>query len=500
MNLPKEIKEIIEKLQKNNFRAYLVGGCVRDLLLGLSNAEGLGRQPKDWDIATDAKPEEIQKFFPESVYENQFGTVGVKTDSEEPTLKVVEVTTFRKEGKYTDKRHPDEIKFAKTIEEDLSRRDFTINAIALAADEKIIDPYGGQEDLKKKILRTVGKAKERFNEDALRLMRAVRLATELRFSAGGGPASGWEIENETAAAIKQEAGFLEMIAKERIRDELTKIIMTKDAMRGIQLLEDFGLLRFIVPELREGIGVGQNKHHIYTVWEHNLRSLDYAAKKDYSLLVRTAALFHDVGKPQTKRGEGLNSTFYGHEILGAKMTLRILDRLRFSKEFTEKVAHLVRYHLFYYNVGEVTEAGVRRFLNRVGPENVADLIKVREADRIGSGVPKAVPYKLRHLLFMIEKVKRDPISPKMLAVNGDEVMKIAGIAAGPRVGWILAILLDEVLEEPKRNTENNLELKIQELGKLADEELKRLAGSARGRKDEFESGIEEEMKKKYYVK
>ncbi len=453
--IPSEILNIAEKLQKSHlpaggqdFQAYLVGGCVRDILLE--------RKPKDWDIATDAKPEEIQKIFPDSVYENKFGTVGVKTELEYGTMSgVVETTTFRREWGYTDKRHPGFVQFADTIEEDLSRRDFTINALALSLVEgivgKIIDPYGGQTDLKNKIIRTVGNPKERFGEDGLRLMRAVRFAVELNFN----------IEEKTAEAIKKQAGLLEVIAKERIRDELEKIITLTSAARGIELLEELGLLKYVMPELREGVGVGQNKHHIYTVFEHSLRSLDYAAKNNYSLEIRLASLFHDIGKPKTKKGEGVDSTFYNHEMVSTKMTARILDRLHFSKNLIEKVVHLVRYHLFYYNVGEVTEAGVRRFLSRVGAENVGDFIKLRQADRIGSGVPKAVPYKIRHLLFMIEKVKQDPISPKMLKVTGNDVMKILNISPSPKVGQILAILLDEVIEEPGRNTKENLELRIE---------------------------------------
>ncbi|OGZ31726.1 MAG: hypothetical protein A3J00_03410 [Candidatus Niyogibacteria bacterium RIFCSPLOWO2_02_FULL_45_13] len=491
MKIPKEVLELAEKLEKAGYRAFLVGGCVRNLVLG--ETEKLRIKPKDWDIATDAKPEEVQKIFPESVYENQFGTVGVKTESEEPSLKIIEVTTFRLEGKYTDKRHPDEIKFAKTIEEDLSRRDFTVNALALSIAEgmaeKIIDPFGGQNDLKNKIIRTVGEPEKRFNEDALRLMRAVRFAAELNF----------KIEEKTAVAIKKEAGLLAVVAKERIRDELEKIIMTERAAEGIRKLKELNLLPCAIPELGEGVDVGQNKHHIYEVFEHNVRALDYAAKNNYSLAIRLASLLHDVAKPRTKRGDGPDSTFYNHEIVGAKMTGQILGRLHFSKEITEKVAHLVRYHLFYYNVGEVTEAGVRRFLRRVGPENIADLIKVREADRIGSGVPKAVPYKLRHLLFMVEKVKQDPLSPKMLAVDGKDVMKIAKIEPGPKIGQILAVLLNEILEDPEKNTKESLELRIKNLAKLPENELTKLSKGAKEMKEEFEGGLESEMKKKYYV-
>lgn len=490
-NVPDEIILMVNKLMASGYSSYLVGGCVRDLLMN--------REPKDWDIATDAKPEEIQKIFPDSVYENKFGTVAIKTQSEDPRLKIIEITTFRLEGKYTDKRHPDEVKFAKTIKEDLARRDFTVNAIALDIKSQmsdvrcrmsIIDPLNGQSDIKNKIIRAVGEPEKRFNEDALRLMRAIRFSVQLNF----------EIEKETFKAVKKEAGLIEMIAKERIRDEFLKIIMTPLAKNGIELLEETGLLKYILPELREGIDNGQNKHHIYTIWEHNLRALDYATKKNYSLEIRLASLLHDIGKPKTKAGEGPDCTFYNHEVVGAKITAKIVDNLRFPKDIAEKVIHLVRYHLFYYNVGEVTEAGVRRFLARVGPENVDDFIKLREADRIGSGVPKAVPYKLRHLLFMIEKVKQDPISPKMLKVNGEDVMKILNIEPGPKIGRILSILLDEVIENPEKNMKENLESRIKDLGKLLDSELEKLAQSSRERKSEFESGIEEEIKKKFYVK
>lgn len=492
INVPKEVKTIAEALQKEGHEAYLVGGCLRDLLLK--------RTPKDWDVATNATPDKVQKLFstfagatadkPATVYENTFGTVGVKTESEDPTLKIVEITTFRIEGRYTDMRHPDEVKFAKTVEEDLSRRDFTVNAIAANLAGELTDPHEGAADIKKKVIRTVGDPKARFEEDALRLMRAVRLATEL----------GFDIEEGTKKAIAHHAGLLEAIAKERIRDEFVKLIESDRAAEGIVMMEDLGLLRFVVPELREGIGCGQNKHHIYTVFDHNVRALNYAAEKEYSLEVRLASLLHDVGKPKTKRGDGPDSTFYNHEVVGAKMAAIIMDRLRFGKDIAERVVHLVRHHLFYYNVGEVSEAGVRRFIARVGPEYIDDLLMVREGDRIGSGVPKAFPYKLRHLLFMMEKVKKDPIHPKMLAVKGDDVMKILGIPAGPKIGKILGVLLEEVLDDPKRNVKKYLEPRVRELADLKDEELETLARAAREKKEEFESGVEDEIKQKYHVK
>lgn len=477
MKLPKEIQEIIKKLNSSGFEGYVVGGCVRDLLLK--------NEPKDWDITTNAKPEEVQNIFPENVYENTFGTVAVKTGSEDPALSFVEVTPYRIEGKYTDKRHPDEVKFADKLEDDLSRRDFTINAMAINMDGQLVDLFGGQKDLKSKIIKTVGNPEERFNEDALRLLRAVRFTTVL----------GFKIEKETLEAIIKNANRLIAISKERIRDEFVKIINSDNAYNGTMLLYETGLLKHIVPELLEGIGVGQNLHHIYTVWEHNTLALKYAADKNYSLEVRLGSLFHDIGKPRTKRGNGKYSTFYGHDVIGGKMTAEIMDRLRFSKETAEKIIKLVRYHLFYYNVGEVTESSVRRLLANVGPENINDLIKVREADRIGSGTPKAVPYKLRHLQYIIDKVSHDPISVKMLKVGGEDIMKELHSKPGPKIGLILNYLLAEVIDDPSKNTKEYLEQRIHELDKKSPEELKKSL-------EKIEKAIEKEEKermKKYYV-
>lgn len=481
-SVPEEVVAVSKTLAEAGFEAYLVGGCVRDMVLV--------REPKDWDVATDAKPEEIQKLFPGSVYENDFGTVGVKTESENEQLKIVQVTTYRIEGKYTDKRHPDEVKFAADIEDDLSRRDFTVNAMAMDMKGDIVDPFGGARDLKDRVIRTVGAPEERFSEDALRLMRAVRFSVELDF----------EVEMNTRRAIVKLAGGLEAIAKERVRDELVKILMTPNAAKGIILLEELDLLRYVLPELREGIGVGQNKHHIYTVFEHNVRALDYTAREGYSLAVRMAALLHDVGKPKVKGGSGPDSTFYQHEYVGAKMAVRMLDRLRFSREFTEQVAHLVRSHMFYYDTGVISPAGVRRFVVRVGPENIDDLLKVREADRIGSGVKKAMPYRLRHLLFMIEKVKRDPLSPKMLALRGDDLMSLLGLPQSPRVGWVLNALMEEVIDEPKKNEKKYLEKRAKELNKLSDAELRELFAQAQAKKRETEEEMDNEIKKQHHVK
>jgi poly(A) polymerase/tRNA nucleotidyltransferase (CCA-adding enzyme) len=480
-SIPQEVKFIISHLKEKGFEAYIVGGCVRDLL---RKAE-----PEDWDVATNAKPEEIGKIFLKSYADNKFGTVTILTDSKNPRLKEIEVTPYRIDEKYSDKRHPDKIQWAKTIEEDLARRDFTINAIAIDQETKIIDPFNGQKDLENKIIRTVGKAEERFSEDALRMMRAARFATTLNFG----------VELKTTQAIKENAFWLKAISKERIRDELMKILMTGRASDGIELLRKLDLLKYILPELEEGYKVTQNKHHIYDCYEHSLLSLKYAAQKNFNKYVRLAALFHDIAKPRVKRGEGSDATFYGHEILGAKMTAQILNRLKFPKKDIEKIAKLVRYHLFYYNVDEVSESSVRRLVRQAGPENMEELLQIRMADRIGSGVPKAEPYKLRHLKYIIEKVSQDPISVKLLKVGGNDVMKISSISPGPKIGQILDILLGYVLEDPKKNDKEFLEKEIIRLGKISEDKITSLAEEARQEREKLETKRDEMTKKKYWV-
>jgi len=504
MLIPKEAKFVTEKLKKEGFEAYIVGGCVRDLLRKV--------EPEDWDVATNAKPEEIQKIFPKSFYENKFLTVTVQTGSRNKRLKEIEITTYRSEAKYTDKRHPDLIRFAKTIEKDLARRDFTINAIAVDISEsreqrtknkkrrncslftvhcslRFIDPFDGQKDLEKKIIRAVGNPADRFSEDALRMMRAVRFAATLNF----------EIEKKTTQAIKKNSPWLQTLSKERIRDEFLRIIMAERAADGVELLRKLNLLKYIVPELEEGYKITQNKHHIYDCYEHSLFSLKYAAEKNFNKYVRSAALFHDIAKPRVKRGEGLDATFYGHEIVGAKMTAQILNRLRFSRKDIEKIVKLVRYHLFYYNVDEVSEASVRRLVRNAGPENMEELLQVRMADRIGSGVPKAEPYKLRHLKYVIEKVSQDPISVKMLKIKGNEVMNILSTKAGPKIGQILDILLGYVLTDPKRNKKETLKKEIKKLGKLSEKELSSLAQKSRKEREQIEVKKDKMTKKKYWV-
>ncbi|MFH0791827.1 MAG: HD domain-containing protein [bacterium] len=493
MEIPQAIKQVIADIENGGFEAYLVGGCVRDFLLD--------KKPADWDIATNASPQDIEKVIQptgrETFYENDFWTVGVvcpELAGENDSNNIVEITTYRAETTYSDKRHPDKVTSAKNLEEDLSRRDFTINAMALKLDKtddklSIVDLYRGKEDLRDKIIRAVGNPEDRFNEDALRMLRAVRFSTSL----------GFIIEPETKTAIKTNRQSLKLISQERIRDELVKIISSSRADQGIESLRELGLLEFIIPELEEGYGVGQNKHHIFDCYQHNLLSLKYAAEKDFNFNVRMATLLHDIGKPRTKAGDGPDSTFHNHETVGARMAKVILERLKFSKKDIQKIVTLVRYHLFYYNVGEVTESSVRRLVRNVGPENIDELLEVRMADRIGSGVPKAEPYKLRHLRYLIDRVAQDPLSAKMLAVNGNDVITVLNIQPGPRVGFILEILLGEVLSDPKNNDKELLLVKVKKLNELTDNELREMVKKAKNERESLEMKRDEMTKNRYWV-
>jgi tRNA nucleotidyltransferase (CCA-adding enzyme) len=475
LKIPKEVRGVSEALTKAGFENYLVGGCVRDLLLG--------REPKDWDLTTIATPEEIVAPFPHTFYENTFGTVGVvNDDTTDERLKIIEVTPYRLESGYSDARHPDSVSWGKTVEDDLARRDFTINALAYNLErEELIDLYDGQKDLEAKIIRTVGIAEERFQEDALRMLRAVRLSSELGFA----------LAHETQSAIGENANLLEKISKERIRDELTKIVMSENPAIALDMAARIGLLYFISPEFEKGIGVEQNKAHAYTVWEHLLRSLNHAAAKHFPLYVRLATLFHDIAKPHTKSFKNGTATFYGHEVVGARITKKVLEDLKFPKEIIEKVTKLVRWHMFFSDTEEISLSAVRRLVRNVTPELVWDLMSVRAADRIGTGRPKETPYRLRKYKSMIEEVMRDPISVKQLKIGGEEVMKLTTGSGGPHVGAILEILLSEVLEDPKKNDQEYLEERVQTLFALPQGELITLGREAREKNEgEDEKEIE----------
>lgn len=484
-NIPKEAVAVAALLQHEGFEAHLVGGCVRDTLMG--------RIPKDWDVTTNARPEDIVRIFPNTFYENDYGTVGiVNEETEDPTLKVIEATPYRVDGTYSDKRHPDTVTFAKTLAEDLKRRDFTMNAIAFDPISGIFtDPFGGAEDIEKELIKTVGDAKERFSEDALRIMRAVRFTAEL----------GFDLENQTVSAVRALADSLKDIANERIRDEFTKLIMSPRPRAGIEMLYELGLLKYVVAEVEEGINVKQNQAHSYGVFEHIVRTLQAAADKHGSLEVRLAALFHDIGKPATKAYDDKKDdwSFHGHDMVGAKIAKHRLRELRFSGEVIEKVVKLVRWHMFFSDTEQITHSAVRRLIRNVGPENVQDLLLLRVCDRIGTGRPKEQPYRLRKYKSMIEEVLRDPISVSMLSVKGQDIMEELQEKPGPRIGWILNALLESVLDDPKRNTREWLLDKARELAQLPDAELKTLGEAGKDKREELEAQNIKEIRSKYHV-
>ena len=478
-NIPTHIIFILHTLEEAGFEAFIVGGSVRDLVLG-------DKKPVDWDITTNALPEQIQELFPDSVYENTFGTVGVKYRRPDESVEIIEVTTYRKESQYTDNRHPEQVEFVSELSQDLARRDFTVNALAMDKQGQIQDYFGGLDDLQAKIIRTVGEPKDRFEEDALRLMRAVRFAIQLDFI----------IETKTLVAIQNLATNLEHISKERIRDELTKMMQTPRAINGYILLRDTHLLPFIMPELLEGIGVEQNGHHIYDVWEHLLRTMQHACDRSWSFDLRMAGLLHDIAKPRTKEGIGKTSTFHNHEIVGASMAYEILNRLHYPKKFAARISKLVRYHMFYYDTNEVTEASIRKLIRNVGVENIKDLIKLRECDRIGSGTPKARPYRLRHFEYMTEKVLLDPIDLSMLKIDGNILINELSITAGPIIGMILNVLLAEILEDPSKNSIEYLKAQAQA---LATQDLKDLKIKAINLIEEKQREQDEIIRKKFFV-
>ena len=482
--VPKTVSDVSLALSSAGYKNYLVGGCVRDSLMG--------RKPKDWDITTNATPEQIMSLFPHTFYENEYGTVGVVNDEEQDeALKTVEVTPFRIESGYSDFRRPDRVEWGETVEQDLARRDFTMNAVAYdISNDTLVDPYGGLEDIKKEIIKTVGIPKERFSEDALRMLRAIRLSSTLGFA----------IESETQKAIEDNANLLEHISKERIRDEFVKIIMSDSPALAIDLSARLGVLKYIAEDFIKGIGVEQNKAHAFTVWEHLLRSLEHSAKRNFPLHVRLSALFHDIAKPHTRRWQNEQWTFYGHEVVGSKITKTILTDLKFSKDIIEKVTKLVRWHMFFSDTEEISLSAVRRMVRNVSPELIWDLMDVRSCDRIGTGRPKESPYRLRKYHSMIEEVMRDPISVKQLKVNGQRIMELTKAEPGPYIGFILEILLSEVLDDPKLNNVEYLEKKVSELYKLPTNKLADQGKQAREKNANEDEREVEKIKQSHGVK
>lgn len=484
--IPKEVSHVTDALREAGYEAYLVGGCVRDLFRDT--------KPKDWDVTTNATPEDIQNIFEHSFYENDFGTVGVvNDDTEDETLNVIEVTPYRIEGKYSDGRRPDAVHFSDKLEDDLKRRDFTINALAYDESKgQLIDLYKGQDDIKDKIVRTVGDPHERFAEDYLRMLRAVRIAAQL----------GFDVSRETHEAIVSHADQLENVSIERIRDEFSKLLETDSPMQGITVLHETGMLKHILPELEEGISMEQRGPHIYDVWEHNLRAVQHAADKEWPFHVRLAALLHDIAKPRTREWSDEQNlwTFHGHDVVGAKVSREILNRLKYPKDTIKVVSKMVRYHLFFSDPDQITLSAVRRLVRNIGKEYIWDLMKLRVCDRIGTGRPKEQPYRLRKFESMIEEAMRDPVTVSMLKIDGARIMEVTRENPGPRIGWILHALLEEVLEDPKRNTAEHLEERAVELANLADTELKELGEKGKEKQREEDEKELKEIRKKHWVK
>jgi putative nucleotidyltransferase with HDIG domain len=363
-------------------------------------------------------------------------------------------------------------------------------AYSVSKDE-LTDLYKGQDDIKDKVVRAVGEPEERFTEDALRILRAIRIATDLSFA----------IEQKTEEAIKKMASNLSKIASERIRDEFCRMLMAPKPMEGLILAQGLGVLTFIAKELEEGIGIEQNQAHKYSVFEHNLRSLKHAADKGWDLDTRLAALFHDVAKPATRRwsDEKKDWTFHGHDVVGAKMTKKIMADLKFPVKTVEKVTKLVRWHLFFSDTEKITLSAVRRIIRNVGQEHIWDLMNIRACDRIGTGRPKEHPYRFRKYRAMVEEALRDPLSVSMLAINGTDLIK-AGEQPGPRIGAILHALLEEVLDDPKRNTREYLLRQTHELAKLPEKELLAIGESGKQKKSAIEEAEIEKIRGKYWVK
>lgn len=449
--IPPYIVDIYKQVEDANYDVYFVGGCVRNLLL---------KKPvKDWDLTTNAQPEEILKAFPHAFYDNTFGTVGVPVEHD-GEKHIVEITTFRTEYGYSDKRRPDKVEWGKTLEEDLSRRDFTINAIAMklvdenASGTVIVDPFKGQQDIADCLIRAVGDPNQRFKEDALRLMRAIRIATTYSFT----------IDDDTWQAIVTDSQLITHIAKERIHDELLKIIASEYAYEGILLLKNSGLLQHIIPELLEGIGISQarpGRHHTSDVFTHNVLSLKFCPSKDE--IVKFATLLHDVGKPRAegKDEDGL-VIFHNHEVVGTKMAKVICERLRFSKKDSEKIVNLIRWHMFSVNEN-LSDAGIRRFIRRVGVDNVKDMMDLRVGDRLGGGTQTAESWRLKLFKKRVEEqLQPAPFSINDLAIDGNDIMKELGIKPGPQIGLLLQRLFEEVDEDLTKNTRDYLLNRIKE--------------------------------------
>ncbi|MFA9466909.1 MAG: HD domain-containing protein [Velocimicrobium sp.] len=432
IQLPKKVNLIINRLMSNGYDAYAVGGCVRDSVLG--------RIPDDWDITTSAKPKEVKELFERTIDTGiAHGTVTVMLDHDG-----FEVTTYRIDGEYEDSRHPKSVEFTGDLLEDLRRRDFTVNAMAYNDEIGLVDAFQGMQDLNNKIIRCVGVAEERFGEDALRILRAIRFSAQLDF----------QIESNTKKAIQNLAGNLDYISLERIQVELVKLLVSNHPTR-LRVAYETGVTKAILPEFDQLMTCEQNnQHHIYTVGEHTLRAINYI---ESSKVLRLTMLFHDIGKPYTNtRDENGVDHFYGHDELGVKMTSIILKRLRFDNDTMNRVGLLVKYHDL--NI-ESNKKSVRRAMNKIGEEHFHDLLKVKKADALAQSMymreEKLNNIEVVEKLFHEIKQDNECVSLKELAITGKDLLA-NGIEPGIKIGIILNKLLEEVLENPERNNFNYL--------------------------------------------
>ncbi len=457
--VPVGVRSLMDRLWSHGHAAYVVGGSIRDTLIG--------RPASDWDLATDARPDRLLSILPGAVYENQFGTVAVREGTDGGASVVHEITTFRTDHEYADFRRPHRVEFGDDIRLDLARRDFTVNAMAWGADApppggrtlerpgpaaQLIDPFGGVDDGAARTVRAVGEPALRFGEDALRMVRAVRLATTLAFT----------IEPATLAAIRAQAGLARHLSGERVAAELEKLLAAERPSSGLALLAETELLAVLLPELAEQAGVPQNKLPGDDLWAHTLRTVDAAPAA--RPVVRLAALLHDVGKPATID----DGPFRGHEVVGAELARAIMDRLRQPKVVTERVVHLVRQHMFTYEE-TWSDAAVRRFIQRVGIAALPDLLALREADNVGSGSDP----ETRGLAALRSRVRAEldasnALDRGGLAVHGDDLMAALGIPAGPTLGRILDELLERVIADPGLNDRPTLLLLAESM--LAEDE------------------------------
>jgi tRNA nucleotidyltransferase (CCA-adding enzyme) len=437
-SVPAEVRELCQRLKEAGHRSWIVGGCVRDELLRKeSDAHELSRG--DWDIATSARPEQVVKLFRRVIPTGiQHGTVTVLMKQGQ-----YEVTTLRGETTYTDGRRPDAVYFVDDIKDDLARRDFTINAIAYdVLEDRLIDPFGGAQDLASRTLRAVGVASERFAEDGLRVLRGARFVASLSLT----------LDPETARAIEPSLASYRKVSAERIRDEWLKTMKARKPSRAFEVMKDHGILAITAPEMLESVGCEQNRYHAFDVWGHAMACLDAAPGQP---VLRVAALLHDVGKPRSRAFSDKTNdyTFYEHERIGAEMVEPLLSRLRFSNEERQRITALVRHHLICYD-SAWSDGAVRRWIRRVTPELVPDLYLLNEADVRGKGRDCSADLEALHALKQhVERViaAGAAFSVRDLAIDGRVLMQELALKPGPDLGRILKLLLDEVVDDPSKN-------------------------------------------------